>query len=47
MLVFIIGRGTREEAEVSEDTRPGESLAVDEVGVTGFVDNEAVEQCFV
>lgn len=49
-LVFLLGRSTRDEArpdDLEEDPRPGESLTVDEDGVTGFVDNEAIEQCYV
>jgi len=50
VLVFLLSRGSREGAgqrELEEDTRPGESLTVDEDGVTGFLDNEAIEQCYV
>ena len=49
-LVFLLGRSTRDEArssDLEEDTRPGESLTVDQKGVTGFMDNEAIEQCYV
>ena len=49
-LVFLLGRSTRDEArssDLEEDTRPGESLTVDQEGVTGFMDNEAIEQCYV
>ena len=50
VLLFLLSRGSREVAgqkELEEDTRPGESLTVDEDGVTGFLDNEAIEQCYV
>ena len=50
VLVFLLSRGSREGAgqrKLEEDARPGESLTVDEDGVTGFLDNEAIEQCYV
>jgi len=49
-LVFLLSRSTRDEArpdDPEEDPRLGESLTVDEAGVTGFVDNEAIEHCYV
>ena len=50
VLVFLLGRGTRDmerPGDLEEDARPGESLTVNEDGVTGYVDNEAIEQCYV
>ena len=49
-LVFLLSRSTKDEArpdDPEEDPRLGESLTVDEAGVTGFVDNEAIEHCYV